>query len=229
MEETIELKELFLIIKKRMLLIAILGFTALVLSGVLSFFVLTPRYQTTTDLIVNSITDPNQITNADIQTSLNLMNTYQVILRSPIILDQVSERLGLNISGSQLQGLITVSNQNNSQVLSVSVKHEDPSKARDIANEVAEVFRNEIGDIMNVENVSILARAELPTSPVEPRPTLNMAIGFLLGLMVGVGATFILEYLDTKVKTEQDIEQLLELPVLGVIPNMTEEDFKKRT
>ena len=228
MEETIELKELFLMIKKRIIMILILGFIAMVISGAVSFFVLTPRYQTSTELIVNSAIDPNQITNSDIQASLSLINTYQDIITRPIILEEVIGNLNLDTSVAQLQGLISVSNYNNSQVLSINVKHEDPTFARDIADQVAEVFQEEIGDIMNVENVSILTPAELPMKPVEPRPMLNMTIGLVVGLVIGVGLTLILEYFDTKIKSEQDIEKLLELPVLGVVPTMTEEDFSKR-
>lgn len=228
MEETIELKELFLIIKKHMLMICILGFIAMVISGGVSFFFLTPKFEASTQLIVNSVTENNQITNQDIQASFNLMNTYRDILRAPIILDDVIENLNLEYNVTLLQGFITASNSNNSQVLSVTVKHETPSLAQDIANEVAEVFQGKIGGIMSVENVSVLAPAEMPTRPVEPRPMMNMAIGLVVGLMIGIGATFILEYFDTKIKTEQDIEKLTGLPVLGVVATMSIEDFKNK-
>lgn len=228
MEETIELKELFLIIKKRILMICVLGFIAMVISGGVSFFFLTPKFEATTQLIVNSSSEGNQITNQDIQASFNLMNTYSQILTSPVILDEVIDNLNLEYSPSQLQGFITASNNNNSQILSVSVTHEVPARAQAIANEVSEVFQREIGPLMNVvEGVSILASANFPTKPVGPNPIMNMAIGLIVGLMVGIGTTFVLEYLDTKVKTEQDIEKLIGLPVLGVVPTMSIEDFKK--
>ena len=226
MEETIELKELFLIIKKRLLMICILGFTAMVISGGVSFFVLTPKYETSAQLIVNASHEANQITNTDIQASFNLMNTYSDIITSEAIIGEVIEILNLDdYSVSQLQKFVTVNISSNSQVFSISVKHEDPILARDIANEIAEVFQKQVVTLMNVENVSILTTANLPTRPVEPNPMMNMAIGLVVGLMAGIGATFILEYLDTKVKTEQDIEKLLGIPVLGVVPIMTAEDF----
>lgn len=227
MEETIELKELFIIIKKRLLMICVLGVSAMFISGGVSFFALTPEFETTTQLVVNSASEANQLTNQDIQASFNLMNTYRDIIIAPIILDDVIENLNLEYSSSHLQGLITVSNNTNSQVLSISVKHEDPARAQAISNEVAEVFQSGIGNIMDVDNVSILAPAAMPTRPVYPRPLLNMAIGLVVGIMVGVGTTFILEYLDTKVKSEQDIEKLIGVPVLGVVPMMTAEEFQK--
>src|SRR5690606_19621051 len=96
-----------------------------------------------------------------------------------------------------------------------------------IANTVAEVFQEEIQVLMNVDNVNILSPAVLPEnpSPVKPNKMLNMAIALVIGLMIGVGLSFLLEYLDTTVKTEQDVEELLGLPILGFISKMP--DSKK--
>src|SRR5690606_36480564 len=109
--------------------------------------------------------------------------------------------------------------ENNSQVVKITVQDTDPKMAADIANTVAAVFENQIKTIMNVDNVNILSPAVVleNQSPVKPQPVLNMAIGLVVGLMIGVGLAFLLEYLDNTIKTEQDIEKLLELPVLGAI------------
>ena len=227
MEETIELRELFVIIKKRLLMIIVLGFLGTAISGAVSFFVLTPIYQTSTQLIVSNAGDGNQITQSDISLSLNLMNTYRDILISPIILDQVVEELNADISRGQVQNAISVTNASNSQVLVLTVRFEDPAIAREIANTTARVFQENLGDILSIDNVSILAEAELRTNPVEPRPTVNMAIGAMVGIMIGVGLAFLLEYLDGKVKSEQDVKKITELPVLGVVPWMTAEDYEK--
>ena len=228
MEETIELKELFSIIKKRLLMIIMFGFLAAVISGAVSFFVLTPIFQTSTQLIVNNATEGNALTQGDIQASVNLINTYREIIRSPFIMEQVIDELNLNASVGEIQNSITVNSTNNSQVLTITVRHEDPAVARDVANTTASVFQENLGDLMNVENISVLAQADLRTTPVEPRPMMNMAIGAVVGVMIGVGLTFLLEYMDGKVKTEQDIKRLVDLPILGVVPWMSAEDFDKK-
>lgn len=228
MEETINLKELLELVRRRLLLIVLLGISLMTIAGVVSFFVLTPMYQTSTELIVNNAMGGDQLTNVDIQTSLNLINTYREIITRPRILNSVIEELGLDVSVTALQSLVTASNNANSQILVITVRHEDPIVARDIANKIAEVFKDNIGDIMNIaDNVSILTPAELMTTPVEPRPTLNMAVGLVVGLVLGIGLTFAFDYLDTKVRTEQDVKKLLDLPIIGVIPDIKSRDFRK--
>lgn|SRR5690606_5254191 len=217
MEETISLKEIFQTIRKRLWLIVMIAAVAVATVGVVSYFFLTPIYQSSTQILVNQkASDQPYLNQSDIRTNIELINTYNVIIKSPAILDIVKEKLDLDES---LNNLITVGSENNSQVVKVTVQHTDPKTAVDIANTTATVFKDEIVKIMNVDNVSILSPAELPDNPVpvKPNPVLNMAIALVVGLMAGVGLSFLLEYLDNTIKTEQDIEKLLELPVLGAI------------
>ncbi|WP_113928340.1 Wzz/FepE/Etk N-terminal domain-containing protein [Bacillus sp. P14.5] len=228
MEETISLKELMGTLKKRIRLIILITLTAIVVSGAVSFFLLTPIYQSSTQLLVNqSKSDQPAFDVNDIRTNLELINTYNVIIKSPAILDKVSENL--NIERGTLNDKITVVSENQSQVLTVSVTDPDPNEAADIANEVASVFQEEIPNIMNVDNVSVLAQAEVGEnqSPIKPQPVLNIAIAMVVGLMAGVGLAFLLEYLDNTIKTEQDVEKILGLPVLGSITTINDEEAEK--
>ncbi|AJD92266.1 capsular polysaccharide biosynthesis protein [Jeotgalibacillus malaysiensis] len=223
MEETISLKELFGTLKKRLMMILSIALLAVVVASIISFFVITPMYQSTTQLLVNQEqTEPANVQVSDIQANLQLINTYSGIIKSPAILEPVSEQLNNELSVGQLNSKITVQNEQNSQIVNLTVEDENPYKAAEIANMTAEVFQNEIVDLMNVNNVNILSPAVVTDnqSPVSPQPFLNMAIALVVGLMVGVGIAFLLEYLDNSIKTEQDIEQHLELPILGVIGSM---------
>ncbi|ETP67644.1 capsular polysaccharide biosynthesis protein [Planococcus glaciei CHR43] len=226
MEETISLQELFATLKKRLALIIALTVLAVLIAGVVSYNFLTPIYQTNTQILVNQEkTDASQLLNQNIQTDLQLINTYSVIIKSPAILDQVSEQLDLGLSVEALTNKITVTNAENSQVVNVSVQDPDPAIAVDIANTTAAVFQEEIQELMKVDNVSILSPAVVKEnpSPVAPNPMLNMAIAAVVGLMLGVGIAFILEYLDTSLKNEQDIEDVLGIPLLGVISPIKED------
>jgi capsular polysaccharide biosynthesis protein len=113
--------------------------------------------------------------------------------------------------------------------MTVSVTDPDPKIALDIANKTAEVFEKEIKSIMSVDNVTILPLADDQEnqSPVSPNPTLNIAVSAFVGLLVGIGLAILLEFLDNTIKTEQDIETLLELPVLGAITTI-DQDFDAR-
>lgn len=229
MEETISLQDLFKTIRKRLSLIAIITIIAMTISGIVSFLFMTPIYQASTQILVNQEKDEqNQLSSQDIQANLQLINTYNVIIKSPAILAEVIENLELDMSVGQLNANINVNSEQNSQVVNVSVQDPDPKLSVDIANMIATVFKEDIVDLMNVDNVTVLAEAEMAEkpSPVKPNPKLNIAIAAVIGLMIGVGIAFSLEYLDTTVKTEEDIEELLQLPVLGLISPIPDEELK---
>lgn len=233
MEETISLKELLQTLKKRLNLILTTTLLAIMVSGIISYFFLTPIYQSSTQLLVNQSKNEQAMYNYnEVQTNLQLINTYNVIIKSPAILDLVIKELKLDMSTDDLNNKITVASEKNSQVVNISAQDPDAKRAAKIANKTAEIFTREISKIMNVDNVSILAKAQVgeKQSPVKPKPMLNIAIALVVGLMAGVGLAFLLEYFDNTIKTEQDIEKLLGMPVLGVITTITEtRDLEKRT
>ncbi|RKQ34291.1 YveK family protein [Oceanobacillus halophilus] len=230
MEETISLKEIFEVLKKRMILIISLTLGAAILAAVVSYFLLTPTYESSSQFIVNQKEqDPAaaQVTSNDIQTNIRLINTYNVIIKSPAILDEVIETLNLPYTTGALSEKINVASAQDSQVVTVTVTDENPATAVEIANTTVETFQNNIPEIMSVDNVSILTRAELSEnpSPVAPNPILNIAIAIVLGVMVGVGIAFLLEYLDNTVTTEDDVEKKLGLPVIGVISQVSDREM----
>ncbi|MDT3766188.1 YveK family protein [Priestia filamentosa] len=220
MEGIISLKEIFLTLKRHLLLISIITIILTIASGIVSYLFLTPIYQSSTQILVNQSKSEQQIYSpAEIQTNLQLINTYNVIIKSPAILDEVIKREDLEMTSGALNKLISVSSEQDSQVMNVTVQHEDPKKAADIANAVATTFQSEIKTIMNIDNVSIVTRAEISDnpSPIKPNPILNMAIALVIGLIAGIGLAFLLDYLDNTIKKEHDIENQLDLPILGTI------------
>ncbi|MGU3368056.1 YveK family protein [Bacillus mycoides] len=232
MEETISLKELFYILKKRLAMILVIAFGAAIVSAIISFFFMTPIYQSSTQILVNQKKQEGSMFQAgEVQTNIQLTNTYKVIIKSPVILDQVNEKLNLNMTAQALTGKINVANDKDSQVISVTVEDKDPKLARDIANATADVFKGEVAKIMNVDNVTVLSKAEVAEnqSPIKPVPMLNVAIAFVVGLMAAVGLAFLLEYLDNTVKKEEDVENLLGLPVLGIVARMDEETMNVKS
>ncbi|MED4044789.1 Wzz/FepE/Etk N-terminal domain-containing protein [Priestia aryabhattai] len=230
MEETISLRDLFQLLRKRLWLIALITIIAATFSAVISFFVLTPVYQTNTQILVNQAKSEQQLYNAGaMQTNVQLISTYNDIIKSPAILDKVISKLNLDSSATSLSGQIQVTSSENSQVAQITVQDTDPKRATEIANTTASVFQKEVPKIMNIDNVSILSKADFAASqsPVKPQPILNIIIGLVVGLIAGLGLSFLLEYLDNTIKTEQDIESTLSLPIMGVITNI--KDVPKAT
>lgn len=233
MEETISLQDIFKTLKKRTALIISITVIAVIIATVISFYILTPIYQASTQVLVNQNKEDTiqQMTSADIQSNLQLINTYNEIIKSPAILSIVIENLDLSMTPNQLSSKITVSNANNSQVLNVNVQDENYNVAADMANQVVGVFKEEVPKLMNVDNVNILSPAvymENPT-PIKPNKMLNIAIALVIGLMIGIGIAFLLEYLDTTVKSELDVQEIIGLPLIGVVsPIQNEEMYKKQ-
>ncbi|MGN2272031.1 YveK family protein [Priestia megaterium] len=229
MEETIDLRQLFGTLKKRFWLIALITIIAATISGVVSFFVLTPVYEARTQILVNQAKSEQQFYNSsELQTNVQLIQTYNDIIKSPAILGEVTKQLDLDMTPKQLSSQIQVTNSQDSQVAHIVVQDTNARLAVKIANTTASVFKKEVPKIMSIDNVSILAKAQLDEalSPVKPQPFLNIAIAVVVGLMAGVGLAFLLEYLDNTIKNEQDVERVLQLPVIGVISIIKEEELK---
>ena len=221
MEETIDLREYFAIIKKRFWIIAIITVVAMVVSGVISFFMLSPVYESKSTLIVN--TEKNEetqmITGDQFSVSQKLAVTYGEIIKSRAVLESVISNLKLDSEYEDLVEKITVSPVKDTQIISISVQDTNPKKARDIANEIPKVFEKEVKRITKANDIQVIDKAILPENPIKPNKMMNVAIAAVLGMMIGLFVVFLLEYLDNKIKTPQDVEKHLDLPILGVIPN----------
>lgn len=232
MEETISLKDIYQTLRKRLSLIVIITLLAVAASAILTFFIMTPKYDASTQILVNQANTNNASLyqqNA-VQTNVQLVNTYSVIIDNPAVLNQVIKRQNLNMTAGELKDMLTVSTEQNSQVFTLTAESDSPSQSVKIVNGVAAAFKSQVQKVMNVDNVSILSPANLVASanPVKPRATINLAIAFVIGLMVSIGIAFLLEYLDNTLKTEEDLEEVLGLPVLGAISEIKSHDHEKK-
>ncbi|MFR3568339.1 MAG: YveK family protein [Paraclostridium sordellii] len=228
MEETIDLREYFHIIKKRAWIIALITILAMLTSGIVSFFILSPIYEANTTLIVNteqSKETNNMITGDQLNVTQKLTLTYGEIIKSRAVLDSIIKKLDLNIEYKELEKAINVSTVKETQIMLVTVKDTNPKRARDIANTIPNVFTKEVKRITKANSVEVIDKAIIPEKPIKPNKFMNISIAAVLGIMIGLFVVFILEYMDNKIKTPQDIEKYIKLPTLGVVPN---ENMSKR-
>ena len=231
MEEEISLVELFSILRKHIRIIILTTVFSTLIAFIYTFFVATPKYQSSTEILVSHSTDSTttSVTQQDINTSIQLINTYSDIIRNDVILDPVIEDLNLSSSTSQLRDNITVQTQNNSQVFSIQVENENPYLASEIANTTAGFFQEKIFEIMNVDNVTIISRATPNVNQVAPNNMLNMVIGILLGGMLGIGIVFIYELTDNTVKSVEYIEKTTGWNNLGEVNIFSKNDLIVKT
>lgn len=193
-----------------------------------SYFI-TPTYQVSTDVLVNQQKE-EQVTASDVQSNQQFVNTYSVILTSNRILDQVKDNLDLPQSVKQLKQQIAVENENSSQVITIKVTDEDPDDAALIANEMTTIFKKDIKNIMDQQNVTVLseAKAEDNKVPINPDKKSALALGAFGGLVLGILVTFLLQLLNTTIKSEKDIEALTDVPIMGSIQKERKKKVKHR-
>ncbi len=222
------LEDIFKALKKRWLLIVSVTLMFLIGGSVfVLFFGPVPQYQSSTTVLVDyRASETEALTQNDINLSQKLVQTYTEIIKSLTILNPVIEEMDLSLTPNELLKKISVSQVNETEIIKISVTDEDPILARDIANTLAETFSEEISHIMKVDSTSILDEAVLPTMPLAQNKVTKIAIAGILGMMVSVGLVFLFEYLDRSIKTVDETESLLGVPVLGVIPKSKAEGKK---
>lgn len=217
MESTLDLTKILRILKNNLKLLIILPLICLLISAIVTLFFLDEEYQATTQVLVNQKESDSQMMAQEVQSNIQLVNTYSEIVKSPRILDKVSKELNRKYSTSELSSMLTVTNQAESQLLNIDVVSKSGKDSEKIANKLAEVFRDEVPDIMNVDNVSILSTADDTTKQVAPKTMVNLVMGIVIGLIIALIIIFIKEIFDKRIKSETDVENELEIPVLGSI------------
>ncbi|WP_042149822.1 YveK family protein [Paucisalibacillus sp. EB02] len=219
MKDMLSVQDILLNLKKRLLLILSLTVGLVMIAAFVSYYVMTPTYQSTSQFIVIQQQNDNMPINiSEVETQLEFINTYKEILKSPSILEQVIEDMQLTITPEKLGKQVQVSSGENSQVITVSTTGSSPEFAAELANLVVEKFQSTIISIMKVENIYILSKANpsLAKDPIQPRPLINMIVAGFIGIASGIGLALLIEFLNTKVKTENDIEEL-GITVLGTV------------
>ena len=232
MEEVVSLQEIALVLKKRVLLIFSMMILGVVALAGMTFFLITPKYGTDTQLVVQS--NQETLTNTNLQSDLTgnvmMVNTYKDLIKSDVVLDQVSLQLtkenGIQYTSNELNKMISVTQSQNSQMFSIRVISINAKEAMEIANKTAMIFKEKAVEILKVDKVSIISPAKLQTTPVSPNKKLNLLIGAVIGLILGVMIVFLLEFLDKTVKDTKFIENELELPILGEISVLSNKELQ---
>lgn len=221
MEETIDLREYFFILKKKMWIIVLSAVICGVISGLVSFYVLTPVYEANTTLIVNKEVE-NQTTQMTTSDDLNFVQklalTYGEIIKSRSVITSTINKLNLDMTYEELSEAVSITNVENTQIIKISVKHENPRVAATICNTIPEIFSTEVQRIVKASGTEVIDKAAVPEEPIKPNKKMNIAIATVLGGMISVFVVFLKQSLNTKIKEPKDIEEKLGLPVFGVVP-----------
>ena len=215
-EIEIDLGELFLRLLDKWYIIVAAALVGTLISGIWTFFFVTPQYEATTKLYILN-PDDSAINLSSLQLGSQLANDYTHVFSNWHVHQTVADTLGLDYSYKTLDKMVKVSNPSNTRLLEITVTSPDPAEAQLIANTYASVAREFIAKVMKTVEPSVFQEARLPSQPVSPSKARNLVIGFLLGAILAAGVIIVQFVMDDKVRTADDVTKLLGLPTLGVV------------
>lgn len=185
-----------------------------------SVFFIKPKYTSTTRIYVVSRSSDTSLTNQDLQAGSYLVNDYKEVITSSEVLSSVINQEKLSMSASELSKDIAVTIPTDTRVISISVTDTDAQRACDIANTVREVAAEKIKAVTKVDDVTTLESATKPSHPSSPNVKKNAAIGALAGVFLAVVGILVAEVLDDRVRRPEDVEEVLGMTLLGVVPDI---------
>ncbi|MGJ0841780.1 YveK family protein [Clostridium tertium] len=220
-EQVIRLDELFEALKKRWLMIVSITLIATVISAALSFFVINPKYEVSTKVFIGKDEGENQAYNQnDVVMYQKLMKTYSETIKTNDLVSRSLTGTSFDLEAKDVLENLTVTPVTDTQILQIKYKSNNPQEAKSVIQNLTEEFIKTSKELVPNGNIKIIEEVQLPERPVSPNKKMNIAIAFLLGLMVSVGLAFLLEFLDNTFKTKEQLEREFNIPVIGIIPTV---------
>lgn len=220
-ESSIDLSQFLYVLSKRKSIIIVITIVSVLISVILSFFIMQPVYQSKVTVIVgkasNSTTISDQEYN-DVMMYQNLTKTYATIATSNYIEGKAADALGNGMTASKLDKMITVDPETGTQIIDITAEANNAQDAMSEVNAEANSLVTNAKNVYNAGDIRIMDKGELSPKPVKPQKAVNIAVAFVLGVLISICIVFILEFMDSTIKTSDDIKRYLDLPVLGTIP-----------
>lgn len=216
--EELNIKELFKYILSKQLIVLITVAISLIIGCIYTFSLKVPMYKSNTTIVLTTENGNNTITQNDLNLNRSLVSTYSEIIKSKKVLKRVKNNLDLDISVGELSSMLSVQEISNTDIINISVVNENADLASRIANETANIFTKEIVNLYKIENINVVDNAEVSKQPYNMNSTKDIIIYIIIGIMIGYIIIAITFYLDTAIKTVEEVESKLNLPILGSIP-----------
>ena len=226
-EIEIDLRELLFELKKRLWLILVALFLGIGIAGAGSAFLITPQYKSEAKLYILS-KETTLTSLADLQIGSQLTQDYKVLVSSRPVMEGVINHLKLDYSYKELAGKLTVENPQNTRILSLTVRDENPYMAKQIVDDIANTASDYIGEIMEMVPPKLIEDGEVASEKASPNVLKNTIIGGILGLLLVCGFIVVRVILNDTVKSEEDVSKYLDLPVLAVIPKKDGNEDRKK-
>ncbi len=226
--EEIKIKDLLKYFRDKNLIILGITLLIVVLGTIFMCYFQTPKYKSyTTILLTKASSDEGTIDQTDVALNQKLVTTYSEIIKSRRIIKQVIDNLELDYSENEVIKNIKVTSVNNTEIIKIEVTDENAHLASNIANDIADVFSKEIKELYKIQNISIIDKAEVNENPSNINPLKEELIFTVIGLAIGLSVVFIKYYFDSSIKSIEDIENIIGLPVIGTVPLKTRKKVTK--
>lgn len=221
--EELDLKELFNIFWSRKVYIALITIIFVLMGVVYTLLMIKPKYKASTRLILakmetTSETNKDSITSTEITLNQKLLPTYSALIKEKSLLTQVINNLGIDVSEKALEKNVSINLVSDSELIEITIINENPEYAALIANELARVFIDKVSEIYNINNVSVIRKAEADNLPYNINHTKDIVIFAFIGIVVAAVYALVANMLDTTIKTSEDIDKHIKLTVLAEIP-----------
>lgn len=220
--EEIDLKEIFIMFwnKRVQLLLIVVAF--FIIGFVYTMGFVTPEYTSSTTLVLAQINaekaTTDAITASDITLNSKLVSTYSELIKSKKVLREVISNLGINVKEETLRNGITVNAVKDTELIKITITNDNAEVSAKVANEIAKVFEKQVAEIYNINNVHVVDEAEVATAPSNINHTKDILMFIAIGIVVAAAYVLILNMLDTTIKSVEEVEKLLDLPVIASIP-----------
>lgn len=227
-ELEIDLWEVFLILVGKLPLMITVGLFTALLAFMVTKFVVTPTYESTTKIYILTRQNSDSVTYSDLQMGTQLTQDYAQLIQSRYVLEEVIEQLKLNVDYNTLKDKVSVTTLADTRIISITVRDVSPVKAMRVANAIREAAGVHIQNVMDIEAVNVAETANIPTEKSSPSVGRTSLLGGILGVLIVAAITIITYLMDDTIKTAEDVERYLGLSTLAIIPLNEGEKKSKR-
>ncbi|MGV3220040.1 YveK family protein [Clostridium baratii] len=228
-EENINISEIFSALKQRYKLIIAITLAFTLISGIISFFVIKPKYEANVKLFIGKEESKNaEYDSSEVQMYQKLITTYAEVVKTDDLIEKALNENKIDKEIGVIKEALKVSPRADTQILEISYTDTDKELVFNLLNGITSNFIKDSKRLIPNGNIQIIEKVKMPEKSVSPNKKLNILIAFVLGLMVSSGLSLLLEFMDNTFKNKTDLEHALDLPVLSTIPEFDSLDLDDR-
>ncbi len=220
-ENIISLNDIFEILKRKWKIILVFALTSTLVASIALFLLITPQYESTTKVFIGKEESQQEGYNIlDIQMYQKLLKTYAEIIKTEDLVKKAIDKTGLEIKPKDAVENLTVVSLADTQIIEIKYKSSSPEEAVKLISAIKDEFVKLSTELVPNGNVQVIEEPRFPLSAVSPNKSMGLIIAMVLGIFMGIGVIFLIEFMDSTYKNKDILEQELNISVLGIIPKI---------